>query len=170
MRVLLIMAGFFIVIISHTIWTFGNAVSYPISAIAECVDSFADTDENQQKLEESLKTIRSLDIHSGDEIQKLYDAICRMTVSQTEQINDIKRLSDSTAKMQDGLIITMADMVEKRDSDTGEHIQDSEQRYIHSEYIKNKRRCERYLCYTHRRSSCSYRYTYSVSIIFHRRF
>ncbi len=122
MRVLLIMAGFFIVIISHTIWTFGNAVSYPISAIAECVDSFANTDENQQKLEESLKTIRSLDIHSGDEIQKLYDAICRMTVSQTEQINDIKRLSDSTAKMQDGLIITMADMVENRDSDTGEHI------------------------------------------------
>ena len=32
-------------------------------------------------------------------------------------------MSESTAKMQEGLIITMADMVENRDSDTGAHIQ-----------------------------------------------
>ena len=32
-------------------------------------------------------------------------------------------MSESTAMMQDGLIITMADMVENRDSDTGAHIQ-----------------------------------------------
>ncbi|MBO4337107.1 MAG: HD domain-containing protein, partial [Lachnospiraceae bacterium] len=35
----------------------------------------------------------------------------------------IRRLTSSTAKMQDGLIITMADMVENRDADTGAHIQ-----------------------------------------------
>ena len=46
-----------------------------------------------------------------------------MTLRQTEQVRNIRRLSDSTAKMQDGLIITMADMVENRDSDTGAHIQ-----------------------------------------------
>ena len=46
-----------------------------------------------------------------------------MILSQSEQMRSIKRLSDSTAKMQDGLIITMADMVENRDSDTGAHIQ-----------------------------------------------
>ena len=46
-----------------------------------------------------------------------------MTLSQTEQIRDIRRLSESTLTMQDGLIITMADMVESRDSDTGAHVQ-----------------------------------------------
>lgn len=122
-RVLFIMAGFFILIISFTIWSIGNNMSYPISAIAACVDLFSESSEDQKKLEENVKQIRSLGIQSGDEIQKLYDAICRMTLTQTEQIRDIRRLSESTLKMQDGLIITMADMVESRDSDTGAHVQ-----------------------------------------------
>ena len=46
-----------------------------------------------------------------------------MTKNQSEQMRSIRRLSDSTAKMQDGLIITMADLVESRDSDTGAHVQ-----------------------------------------------
>ena len=122
-RVLFIMAGFFILIISFTIWSIGNNMSYPISAIAACVDLFSESSEDQKKLEENVREIRSLGIQSGDEIQKLYDAICRMTLTQTEQIRDIRRLSESTLKMQDGLIITMADMVESRDSDTGAHVQ-----------------------------------------------
>ena len=122
-KVFLAMAGFFLVIIAYTIWAIGNNLSYPISTIASYVDIFSDSVENQEKLDENVRKIRSLNIQSGDEIQKLYDAICRMTLSQSEQINDIRRLSDSTVKMQDGLIITMADMVENRDSDTGAHIQ-----------------------------------------------
>ena len=122
-KVLLIMAGFFIVIIAYTIWSIGKNMSFPISAIAACVDRFSDSNEDQKILEENIKLIRSLNIQSGDEIQKLYDAICRMTLSQAEQIHDIRRLSESTMKMQDGLIITMADMVESRDSDTGAHVQ-----------------------------------------------
>ncbi len=122
-KVFLIMAGFFILIISYTIWSIGNNMSFPISAIAACVDRFSDSAEDQKTLEENVRIIRSLNIQSGDEIQKLYDAICRMTLSQTEQIRDIRRLSESTLTMQDGLIITMADMVENRDSDTGAHVQ-----------------------------------------------
>ena len=123
LKVFLIMAGFFIVITSYTIWSIGNNMSFPISAIAACVDRFADSTEEQKTMEDNVKLIRSLNIHSKDEIQKLYDAICRMTLSQTEQIRDIRRLSESTVTMQDGLIITMADMVENRDSDTGAHVQ-----------------------------------------------
>ena len=122
-KVFLVMAGFFLVIISYTIWTIGNNMSYPISAIATCIDLFSNSFENQEKLEENVKQIRALNIKSGDEIQKLYDAICRMTLSQSEQLRDIRRLSESTMTMQDGLIITMADMVESRDSDTGAHVQ-----------------------------------------------
>ena len=123
LRVMLIMAGFFLLIIAYAILTTGVYTSYPISTIAACVDSFAHAGENQEKLDENVKTIRSLDIHTGDEVEKLYKSICRMTLNQAEQMRDIMRLSDSTLKMQDGLIITMADMVESRDSDTGAHVQ-----------------------------------------------
>ena len=122
-KVFLIMGGFFMIVISYAIWAIGNNMSYPISAIAASVDRFSDSGEEQEKLDENVRFIRSLDIKSGDEIQKLYDAICRMTLSQSEQIRDIRRLSESTVTMQDGLIITMADMVENRDSDTGAHVQ-----------------------------------------------
>lgn len=122
-KVILILAGFFIVIVSYSIWTIGTRMSYPISAMATCINLFSDSVEEQEKLDENVKQIRSLDIQSGDEIQKLYDAICQLTLNQTEQVRDIRRLSDSTMTMQDGLIITMADMVENRDSDTGAHVQ-----------------------------------------------
>lgn len=122
-RVILILAGFFLMIFAYTIWTIGNDMAYPISAMAGCIDFFSDSTENLENLEKNVRRIRSLDIQTGDEIQKLYDAICRMTLSQSEQIRDIQRLSDSTVKMQDGLIVTMADMVESRDSDTGAHVQ-----------------------------------------------
>ncbi|WP_294430087.1 HD domain-containing phosphohydrolase [uncultured Treponema sp.] len=122
-HILVIMAGFFILIIAYAIWNTGVYTSYPISSIAACVDNFARTSENIEKLDENVRTIRSLDIRTGDEVEKLYKAICRMTLNQAEQMRDIIRLSESTMKMQDGLIITMADMVENRDSDTGAHVQ-----------------------------------------------
>ena len=122
-KVFMIMAGFFILIISYALKTTGLYTSFPISSIAACVDRFARSSEDQDKLDENVKTIRALDIHTGDEVEKLYRAICRMTLNQAEQMRDIRRLSESTSKMQDGLIITMADMVESRDSDTGAHVQ-----------------------------------------------
>ena len=119
----LILSGFFILVIAYGIWTTGIYNAYPISSIASCVDRFTTGDESQEILDENVKTIRTLDIRTGDEVEKLYQAICRLTLNQAEQMRSIRHLATSTAKMQDGLIITMADMVENRDSDTGAHIQ-----------------------------------------------
>ena len=46
-----------------------------------------------------------------------------MESDMADQYRDIKQYSENVMKMQDGLIILMADMVENRDSDTGDHIQ-----------------------------------------------
>ena len=123
LKVLLTMGGFFIVIIAYALWKTSVYTTYPISSMTACIELFAQSGEDQEKLDENVKTIRSLDIHTEDEVEKLYRAICKMTLNQAEQMRDIRHLSDSTAKMQEGLIITMADMVESRDSDTGAHVQ-----------------------------------------------
>lgn len=123
LKVLLTMGGFFIVIIAYALWKTSVYTTYPVSSMTACIELFAQSGEDQEKLDENVKTIRSLDIHTEDEVEKLYRAICKMTLNQAEQMRDIRHLSDSTAKMQDGLIITMADMVESRDSDTGAHVQ-----------------------------------------------
>ena len=115
--------NFLIIICVFVIWLSNYHIIYPIRSITMQVDKISRTGDTQDSSDKNVKKIRSLNIRTGDEIEQLYRAICDMTLNQTEQMRNIRRLSDSTAKMQDGLIITMADMVENRDSDTGAHIQ-----------------------------------------------
>ncbi len=123
LRFFLIFLGFFILVLSNNLWFTNIFMSYPIRSMAKCVDDFTHLGYEQEQLDENVKTIRSLEIKTNDELEELYDSICNMTLNISEQIRDLRKLSEATLKMQDGLIITMADMVEKRDSDTGEHIQ-----------------------------------------------
>lgn len=115
--------GFFIVLCILVVWLTQYHIIYPVDTITRYINKFSFEDSTQEMLDDDVKAFRSIDIHTGDEVEKLYNALCRMTLNQAEQMRSIRRLSDSTAKMQDGLIITMADMVENRDSDTGAHIQ-----------------------------------------------
>lgn len=115
--------SFFTVIAVIGIWLTQYHVIYPVKSITKFADSFSNADYSQEQYDELIKQFRKLDIHTGDEIERLYLALCSMTINQAEQTRSIRRLSESTSKMQDGLIITMADLVESRDSDTGAHVQ-----------------------------------------------
>ncbi len=115
--------SFLIIICVFVIWLTNYNIIYPLKSITIRVDKITDSGDTQEILDKDVRKIRSIDIHTGDEIEQLYQSICSMTLNQSEQMRSIRKLSDSTAKMQEGLIITMADMVENRDSDTGAHIQ-----------------------------------------------
>jgi HD-GYP domain-containing protein (c-di-GMP phosphodiesterase class II) len=123
LRIVLIMVGIITVILAGGLLMTRYYMVYPINSIAFCVDRFIRAGDDQAQLDESVRRLRSIDVRTNDEIEVLYHSVCNMAVNQTEQIRSIRRFSDSTAKMQDGLIITMADLVENRDSDTGAHIQ-----------------------------------------------
>ena len=122
-RALLILSGFIILVLAYGLWTSEINIVYPISSIASCADSLFFNDSDQEVLDENVKKLRSLDIHTGDETQSLYESICNLALGMAEQTRDVRRFAEGTAKMQSGLIITMADMVESRDSDTGAHVQ-----------------------------------------------
>lgn len=115
--------SFSILLCTFVMWLTDYHIIFPLKTMTDTVDGFTLSGDDQAKLDEDVRAIRSIDVHTGDELERLYQSICRMTKNQTEQMRSIRRLSDSTAKMQDGLIITMADMVESRDSDTGAHVQ-----------------------------------------------
>lgn len=122
-KVAVIMSGYFVLIVAYALWTTDVYSTYPISSMAEMLDRFSKGDDSQEQLDNNVREIRALDIRTGDETEKLYQSICSMSLNQAEQMRSIRRLSESTAKMQDGLIMTMADMVENRDLDMGAHIQ-----------------------------------------------
>ncbi|MCR5119953.1 MAG: HD domain-containing protein [Lachnospiraceae bacterium] len=123
MEMITVFAGFFILICAFVIWLLDYHLIYPLRAMTTYVDDFSGTIDTQEETDQYVRKLRQLDIRTGDEIERLYRSVCDMTLSQAEQMRSIRQLSESTAKMQEGLIITMADMVENRDSDTGAHIQ-----------------------------------------------
>ncbi len=118
-----IVLGFVMLFLATAIKFTRYCTAYPIRSITQCLDGFVNDDDSQEQLDANVKKLRRLNIKTDDELEKLYQTLCSMTVDQAETLRDVRRLSDSTAKMQDGLIITMANMVESRDSDTGEHVQ-----------------------------------------------
>ena len=118
-----IFAAFFILMSVLVIWIIDYRISIPLDSLTRAAWDYATAGDDQNEMDNKVKSMREIDIHTGDEIERLYKAMCKMASNQAEQLRSIRRLSDATAKMQDGLIITMADMVENRDSDTGAHIQ-----------------------------------------------
>ena len=123
LRVALILAGFFVLIIAYGLWTTGIYIVYPVQSLKNKIKDFTGAGSDQKEIDEAVRNLRSLEINTGDEVEKLYKSICEMAASQAEQLRSVRRLSENTEKMQGGLIVTMADLVENRDSDTGAHIQ-----------------------------------------------
>ena len=122
-RIMFMMAGLFFLTLMYGFFITGANLVYPITSIVLAVEKFISAGSEQKKMDEALKLIRSLDISTDDEVEKLYYSISDMAANQAEQMRSLRRYTESTSKMQDGLIITMADLVENRDSDTGAHIQ-----------------------------------------------
>ncbi len=122
-RTLMILSGFFILALSFGFTFSGYHLVYPIRSITRCANRFINGSGEQDEIDENVRKIRSLNIHTGDELEELYRAICKMESNTAEQLRAIRRYGESFTKMQNGLIVTMADMVENRDSDTGAHVQ-----------------------------------------------
>ena len=88
--------------------------------MTSAADDFAfDTDEVRGNAVEKFK---ALNISSGDEVEQLYHAVVKTMDDMNEQIVQIKTQAKRISDMQHNIIITMADIVESRDENTGGHI------------------------------------------------
>ena len=122
-KTILAFSGFFVLIMAFGLWVSGHYLLYPIGSMAQCAEGFMGGIEDQNLLDEKVRELKSLDIRTNDEVEILYKSICAMAGDTAEQMRNIRLLAQTTSSMQRGLIITMADMVENRDSDTGAHVQ-----------------------------------------------
>ncbi len=100
-------------------------IIYPIAKLTESAKDFIKNIGDQESIDKSVEKLKSIDIHSENEIGELYTTVSKMEADMAEQYRDIRQFSENVMRMQDGLIILMADMVENRDSDTGDHIQNT---------------------------------------------
>ena len=92
----------------------------PIDAMAKEAESFAfETEEGRSS---SIEKLKELQIDSKDEIENLYTALTKLAVESTEYIDEVKKKSETITRMQEGIILDFAEMVEARDKCTGDHI------------------------------------------------
>ena len=123
LRIVIVFSGFVILILGYGLWISDYSLVYPIGRMVSAVEGFVKGSAEQDTLDDNVRSIRKLDIRTEDEIERLYESICKMASDVTEQMRSIRHYAEATAQMQNGLILTMADMVESRDSDTGAHVQ-----------------------------------------------
>ena len=112
--------GFFILVLAIALWLADYGIIYPLNAMAHAASGFAfnSTDERN----ESVGRIKKLNIFTGDEIENLYHAYSQTTADSMMFLTESRRKGKQIDKLQTGLIITLADMVESRDKNTGDHI------------------------------------------------
>ncbi|MBR1422256.1 MAG: HD domain-containing protein [Ruminococcus sp.] len=115
-----LLISFFILTLTFGLWLVERHVTLPVNSIAYSAGQFAyNSDEEREK---SVERIKQLDIRTGDEIENLYRAIVESTEESMRFVADIQSKTETISKMQNGLIMVLADMVENRDKCTGDHV------------------------------------------------
>ena len=114
---------FTILIIIFYVTKIEYSLIYPITSITDSANDFIKNLGNQDAMDECAKKLGSLDISAENEVGDLYRTVSRMETDMADQLRDIRQYTENILKMQNGLMVLMADMVEVRDSDTGAHIQ-----------------------------------------------
>ena len=119
-KVIVLFIGFLLMIVYIGLWLSDYNLILPINSMAIAADHF--TSETEEGRRDSIEHFRNLDIRTGDEIENLYQSF-RLTIEETvEYIANIQKQSDTISRMQNGLILVLADMVESRDKCTGDHV------------------------------------------------
>lgn len=123
LKTLFIFSGFFFLILAYGLWISRYCIIFPISSMTAHTVGFIKHSDDTKELDRKVREIKTLKINTGDEVEALYTSICEMAEGMAEEMKAVRYYAKATAQMQNGLIITMADMVENRDSDTGAHVQ-----------------------------------------------
>ncbi|MCR5337229.1 MAG: HD domain-containing protein [Lachnospiraceae bacterium] len=112
--------GFFVLMLAFGMWLAEYNIIMPVNSMAYSASAFAFNTEEAR--EHGVERIRELNIHTGDEIENLYRAFSKTTQDSMQYVEDIQTQSETITKMQNGLILVLADMVESRDQNTGDHV------------------------------------------------
>ena len=122
-KITTILMGFFIMILTMSVYFAKRFIVSPVNSLAKITSDFAYT--NDEAREDTLESIKELEIKTGDEIEQLYISIAKTTRDTVNYINESQRKNEAISTFQSGMINVMADLVESRDQSTGEHIKNT---------------------------------------------
>ena len=122
-RMITLLLGFFGAILATGVYLTNRFLVDPVKAMSRITEEFDYSTPEAREL--TISKVRSLNIHTGDEIEALFKAFVRNTRETSEYISDAEYKSETIEKLQSGMINIMADLVESRDQSTGMHIKNT---------------------------------------------
>ncbi len=119
-KVSTVLAGASIILLVIILNIFEHNLVNPINKISRAASEYAfDTDAHQKF---GTKRINELKIHSCVEVEELFNSLKKLSNDTSEYIDKIKMDAEEMTRLQEGIILVFADMVENRDKNTGDHI------------------------------------------------
>ncbi len=112
--------GVFILIVSIALYISRYDVILPMNSMSLILDYYSN--QKIRNPREVQKIFEGLKIRTGDEIENLYYIILSMIKENADALEDIHHKNATISDMQNALIIVLADIVESRDHNTGNHI------------------------------------------------
>ncbi|MBR5111605.1 MAG: HD domain-containing protein [Clostridia bacterium] len=122
-RTISLFFSFFILLLTAGVFFARHYIVQPINGIARVAQAFAYNSEEARQV--SLERLRKLNINTGDEIENLYDSYLKTTEDTVRYITEVQEQTEKISKLQNGLIMVLADVVESRDKCTGDHIKNT---------------------------------------------
>lgn len=138
-EMLALFLGFFVLIFAIVSWLVEYHIILPVNSIAMSAGTFAYDSETAR--ENSIESIRELNIHTGDEVENLYRAIAKTADDSMHYVADVQQKTEEISQMQKALIMVLADIVESRDKNTGAHVRKTA---AYTEIILNEMRRKGY--------------------------
>lgn len=122
-KVFSLFVSFIAIVLACFLLLADSRIILPINTMAIASSRFAY--DSEEKRNAALEQLKALGIHTGDEIENLYDAISKTTEDSVHYIAEAQQKSETIARMQENLITVLADMVESRDQFTGDHVKNT---------------------------------------------
>ena len=119
-RVMSAFIGIFALTLALGLYLVEYQVILPLNTMAYTASMFSEKKNNS--LAETAELFHQLHIYTGDETENLYNAFSEMTDENLQYLIDIQKKNEMIGNMQDSLILVLADMVESRDQNTGDHV------------------------------------------------
>ena len=119
-RVISMCLGFLVLILAAGIWFAKYHIIYPLNTIVYRANRFDFSDEQSRM--RNVEKIRDIGIHTGDEIENLYFSFLQSIEETMVNFTYMNQRTEELDKFQSGLIMVLADLVENRDSSSGDHV------------------------------------------------
>ena len=119
-RIVILFLAFFVLMCALAIWLAEYGIILPVNSIALASSSFAFESESSRV--DGVEQLRALNVHTADEVENLYNAVTKTSEDTVQYIADSHEKAATIERMQDNLILVMADLVESRDQFTGDHV------------------------------------------------